>query len=95
MRAQEICIGQRKGFVTRTTVFFRPNSTEFSNCRASDDRQPVPYCLSPNARQFDKLIGGNGQAPEEEATGEESDQSQQETKPEEELENALKKLFDR
>ncbi len=44
-------------------------------------------------RLIDKLIGGVGQAPEEEASGEESDQSQEEAKPEEEIENVLKKLF--
>ena len=46
-------------------------------------------------RLFDKLIGGGGQATDGEAAGEEGDQAQQEKKPEEELEDALKKLFDR
>ncbi len=46
-------------------------------------------------RLFDKLIGGGGQATDGEAAGEEGDQEQQEKSPEEELEDALKKLFDR
>jgi hypothetical protein len=41
------------------------------------------------------LLGGSGQATEEEAAGDEGDQAQEEQKPEDELKNALKKLFDR
>ena len=46
-------------------------------------------------RLIDELIGGSGRATEEEAAGEEGDQTQEEKKPEEELADALKKLFDR
>ncbi len=46
-------------------------------------------------RLLGKLLGGMGQATEEGATGEEGDQSQEETEPKEDLKNALKKLFDR
>ncbi len=44
-------------------------------------------------RLLGKLIGGSFKLTEEEASSEESDQSQQDTKPEKDLENALKKLF--
>jgi len=46
-------------------------------------------------RLLDKLIGGSGQAVEDEAAGEEGDQTQEKKEPEEEIKDALKKLFDR
>ncbi len=44
---------------------------------------------------IEELIGGGSQATEDEAAGEEGDQTQEKKTPEEELEDALKKLFDR
>ena len=41
------------------------------------------------------LLGGSGQATEDQAAGEEGGQAEEEEKPEDELKNALKKLFDR
>jgi len=41
------------------------------------------------------LLGGGSQATEDQAAGEQNEQAEEEEKPEDDLENALKKLFDR